>query len=119
MSTRILVAEDDTSIRSLVSKFLEKQGYEVVTASDGAEAVVKLDGERFDAVVLDIMMPKLDGFGVLQHLTETQPDLASHVVVMSAFPRTATGRLGGTCRVLSKPFELDELKSALLACCAA
>lgn len=116
MSTRVLVAEDDSSIRSLVSRYLQKQGYEVVTASDGAEAVVKLDGQRFDAVVLDIMMPRLDGFGVMEHLTETQPDLASHVVVMTAFPRTATGRLGGTCRVLSKPFELDELKSALLAC---
>lgn len=114
--TRVLVAEDESSIRTLVSKFLQKKGYDVVTASDGADAVTKLDAERFDVVLLDIMMPRIDGFGVMAHLRETQPALAARVVVMTAFPRTAMGRLGDSCRILSKPFDLEELTSALIAC---
>lgn len=64
MSKRILVVEDDIQIQELISEFLKSEEYIVETASDGVEGYEKFKGSDFDLVILDIMMPRLDGYGL-------------------------------------------------------
>lgn len=110
MLPRVLVADDDASIRTLVVRLLRRAGFETVEAMDGSEAIERLDRETFDAVVLDLMMPRVDGFGVVDHVIATQPRMIEKIVVMTAFPRTAAReRLHHICGIVSKPFEVDEL----------
>lgn len=68
MPKKILAVDDEKHIVRLVQVNLERQGYEVVTASDGKEALEKVEEENPDLVVLDVMMPYMDGFEVLQNL---------------------------------------------------
>lgn len=63
---RIMVVEDDFDIRELLQNFLEEAGYQVVTAGDGVEAISLFSEESFDLILLDIMLPKIDGFGVCE-----------------------------------------------------
>ncbi len=116
-SGRVLVADDEDSIRLLVSRLLQRAGYDTTEACDGKEAIDLLDSNPFDAVVLDLMMPRVDGFGVVEHLIATNPRMIEKTVVLTAFPRTAAReRMQHLCRVLSKPFELTELLGVVRDC---
>jgi two-component system cell cycle response regulator CpdR len=107
---RVLVADDEDSIRMLLTRALKRAGFDPVEATDGQEAIEKVDAEPFDAIVLDLMMPRVDGFGVVQHLIDTHPKMVEKTVVVTAFPRAAaTERLHHVCSVLSKPFEMADL----------
>ena len=107
---RVLIADDEDAIRTLVSRMLRRAGFQPVEATDGQHAIEKLDAEQFDAVVLDLMMPRVDGFGVVDHLIENKPWMVEKIVVMTAFPKAAAEqRLHHLCCVISKPFDLDEL----------
>lgn len=64
--SKILVVEDDLSIQALLHDFLEDAGHRVVLASDGAEALAKYSGQAFDLILLDIMLPGIDGYGVCE-----------------------------------------------------
>ncbi|HIE08638.1 MAG TPA: response regulator, partial [Armatimonadetes bacterium] len=68
MGKKILVVDDEKHIVRLVQVNLERAGYEVITAYDGDEALKKVKEERPDLIVLDVMMPKMDGFEVMKHL---------------------------------------------------
>ena len=63
---RILVVEDDFDIQELLQNFLQEARYEVAVANDGVEALSLFVGERYDLIVLDIMLPKIDGYGVCE-----------------------------------------------------
>ncbi len=65
---RILVVDDEEDVQVLVSRILKDAGYEVDRASDGGEAIERFRANRPDLIVLDLMMPGIDGWGVLQHL---------------------------------------------------
>ena len=65
-SKRLLVVEDEPDIRELLMNYLSNEGYHVVSASDGVEAIGLFSKENYDLVILDIMMPKIDGFGVCE-----------------------------------------------------
>lgn len=106
---KLLVVDDDDAIRVMVSKILERVGYAVETARDGQEAVEKLDGGEYDGMLLDLMMPRVDGFGVIDHLRKTRPDFLPRVVVMTAFTGAARDRVNPACALLAKPFDVDEL----------
>ena len=71
MSQRILIVEDELSIQAILKELLLDAGYEVAAASDGVEAVDLFRRERFDLILLDIMLPRLDGFGVCRAIRET------------------------------------------------
>ena len=116
MVQKILVVDDDASIRMLVSRFLAKRNFAVETAEDGVEAMERLDHGGYDAVVLDLMMPRASGFDVLAHMDQHQPEMRAHTLVVTAFPRKALSELGGSCALLSKPFELDDLLTAVQKC---
>jgi CheY-like chemotaxis protein len=107
---RVLVADDDPAIRMLVQRVLARQGYDVTTANDGADAIVQLDENQFDLLVLDLMMPKVDGIGVITHLQSRGATRPPILVMTAAAPdilrRLPTERIA---KVITKPFDLDEL----------
>ena len=95
----------------MVERVLEREGYEVDAARDGFEAIQKLARNGYDAILLDLMMPRIDGFGVLDYLEENRPELGSAVIVMSANLPGATdaARERNIARLLPKPFDLTTL----------
>jgi DNA-binding response OmpR family regulator len=113
---RILVADDEPSIRTLITRILVRSDMEVDSAVDGQDAIDKLDHASYDALVLDLMMPRVDGAGVLEHLRRTRPGMQDRTVLVTAFPQTAIERLGTTCRVLTKPFDVAVLIAMVREC---
>lgn len=79
---RILLVDDDLYVRELYEELLGNEGYEVVTASDGAEGLEKMADGGFDLVLLDVMMPKIDGVGILTKLTTTPPKKKNGPVIL-------------------------------------
>ena len=109
---RILVVDDDASIRALVQDVLAVEGYDVVLADDGFAGLRAIEAERPDCVVLDVMMPGLDGHAVLQRIRAADggPDLP--VVMLTAAADDAQAWKAWTEGVdyfLAKPFDPDEL----------
>lgn len=78
---KILLAEDEKAISNALTLKLKKSGYNVTQAFDGQEAVDFLSKDKFDLVLLDIMMPKVDGYGVLGHIKEKK--IKTSVIVLS------------------------------------
>ena len=110
LSTKIaLVADDDASTRLLVQKFLMRRGFDVRTARNGVEAVELLTDGDFAVIVLDLMMPVLDGYGVLAFLRERRPESVARVVVITAYPQPLSSDELGVSAVVSKPFTFDLL----------
>jgi len=113
---RILVAEDEPGILAFVTRALRADGFTIDCAADGAQALGCVGRERYDLVVLDLLMPRVDGLSVLRHLRESQPELP--VVIVSARTDLATKLRGfdlGACDYVSKPFALDELLARIRA----
>ena len=113
---RILVVEDEPGILAFVTRALRAEGFAIDAATDGAQALGSLGGERYDLVLLDLLLPRVDGLSVLRHLRAKQPDLP--VVIVSARTDLATKLRGfdlGACDYVSKPFALDELLARIRA----
>jgi CheY-like chemotaxis protein len=106
----ILVVDDEPAIRYTLSDVLEDAGYRVVTACDGAEALRVVSRERPDAILLDLMMPVMDGWTFLVHC-EVEPACAGiPIVIMSASQNLTSAQPTAPVRaVLPKPFDLDDL----------
>lgn len=108
MPVRILVVDDEVSIRELLQAFLEEEGYTVVLASNGQDALARLAERPIAAVLLDLNMPVMDGWACLAQLRQLEPDLP--VVVMTAgLPARHVAEQRGAAGFLEKPFELQEL----------
>lgn len=114
----ILVVEDDPAIRRLVTMVLQRHGYRVATATDGLEAVLMLGVSDYDVIVLDLMMPNLDGFTFISTLAENEPERLGRIIVTSAAsPAVIRERMtSDVFRVLPKPFDINDLVSAVQAC---
>lgn len=105
MGYRILVADDEAEIRDLLHLYLEKDGYDVLEAADGMEAMEKMKKENPDLLILDIMMPGLDGYRVLRNIRESSN---IPVIMLSAKDSNADKILGldmGADDYITKPFE--------------
>ena len=112
MPRKILAVDDEKHIVRLVQVNLERQGYEVVTASDGKEALEKVEEEHPDLVVLDVMMPYMDGFEVLQNLRRNPATREIPVIMLTAKAQDADvfrGWQSGVDCYLTKPFNPMEL----------
>ena len=111
--THILVVEDDDAIRGLVSEVLRDDGYQVREATNGAEALETVRETRPDLIVLDLMMPVMNGWTFLEECRRTDMCAEIPVVVTSAshdLPRTADRlRMMGVRTCLAKPFDVDGL----------
>jgi len=112
MPKKILAVDDERHIVRLVQVNLERAGYEVVTAFDGKEALEKVESEQPDLVVLDVMMPYMDGFEVLQNLRKNQATRELPVIMLTAKAQDADvfrGWQSGVDCYLTKPFNPMEL----------
>ena len=109
---RILVAEDEQQIGDMVAFKLTTAGHQVVRVTDGEAALAAAGRERPDVIILDVMMPLLDGFSVLGRL-KTDPDLrAIPVIMLTARGQerdVLSGLQGGAADYVVKPFSLKEL----------
>ncbi len=114
MAKKILAVDDEKAIVRLVQVNLEREGYEVVTAYDGREALEKVASERPDLIVLDVMMPYMDGFEVLQQLKKEPDTREIPVIMLTAKAQDADvfrGWQSGVDCYLTKPFNPMELKA--------
>ncbi len=114
MAKKILAVDDERHIVRLVQVNLQRAGYEVVTAYDGKEALEKVESERPDLVVLDVMMPYMDGFSVLQELRKNPVTRDIPVIMLTAKAQDADvfrGWSSGVDCYLTKPFNPLELIS--------
>lgn len=116
---KILVVDDEPAIRALVAKILERAGYPVDTARDGAEAIEKLETTQYAVIVLDLMMPNIDGYGLIRHL-KARPGTKPAVIVVSAGDSAALRQLDGALvhSIVRKPFDIDVLGDLVAAAAA-
>jgi len=108
--TKLLVVDDDAYIRELVKVFLQNEGLEVIEATDGVDALSKLASEKVDMIVMDIMMPNMDGWTLCEEIRSFNTDLP--ILMLTAKGETSQKVKGfhlGTDDYLVKPFEPAEL----------
>jgi two-component system response regulator PilR (NtrC family) len=110
---RILIVDDEQSMRDFLSIMLKKEGYDVHVAGNGADAVKLIHAEIFDLVITDVKMPQMDGIGVLKVVKELSPETI--VIMITAFATTETAveamKLGAYDYIIkSAPFKVDEIK---------
>lgn len=112
MAKRILIADDEPNIVISLEFLMKREGFEVLIANDGEEAVRRIRGERPDLVLLDVMMPKKSGFEVCQEV-KSDPGLAGvRILMLTAKGRdteVAKGLALGADAYMTKPFSTKEL----------
>jgi CheY-like chemotaxis protein len=108
---RALVVDDDDPIRALLVNLVEHLDFAVDSARDGAEAIERLDDDGYDVVLLDLMMPRVDGWAVLDHMTLADPDRLRHTIVASAVPLVEIAKRmnAPVFTVHPKPFDINQL----------
>ena len=118
---RILVADDDPDLLDLLKMDLDFQGYEVLSAANGKDALQTALAEHLDLVLLDVMMPYIDGYHVAYELTNKLGSKAPRIVIMTSrdtVKEKGIALMSGAMEVLQKPFEMAKLHeriSAILA----
>ena len=111
---KVVVADDERSIRDMLSAALAQWGYQVFPAQSGSEALGLLKGQLFDAALIDIRMPEMDGIELLRELKRY--DSSMEVVIMTGYPTVITAVEAlkeGAYDYLTKPLIMDELKHLL------
>jgi len=115
MSETILVVDDQSSVRQLLQEYLTEQGFRVVTASDGQNAIYTARHEHPDLILLDIMMPKMDGY---QFLRQYRQESATPIILITAREEETDAVLGldlGADDYVIKPFRMRELTARIRA----
>lgn len=112
-----LIVEDDAAIRRLVSKLLGRHGIDVDVVMDGRAAIEKLQQGRYSVLVLDLMVPEVNGFEVIEYMKLA--GVTTPVAVVSAVSQQALTKLDLDVvkLVISKPFDVDEFTRAVLKLC--
>ena len=113
---KVMVIDDSKTIRRTAETLLSKEGCEVITATDGFDALAKIADCQPDIIVVDIMMPRLDGYQTCALIKNNADFRGTPVIMLSSkdgiFDR-AKGRIVGCDQYLTKPFSKDELLSAI------
>ena len=115
---RALVVDDDDPIRTMLAKVVERQDLAVDTARDGVEAIDRIDEDGYSLIVLDLMMPRVDGYGVLQHLQAHHPEKLRCTIIASAVPESEILKHFEmpVFRIHAKPFDMTKLISDIHEC---
>jgi CheY-like chemotaxis protein len=115
---RILIADDDASIRQLLTTIVRRERLVVDAAADGEEAIRKLSEHEYSVILLDLMMPHVDGFGVIDYLREHPQKNKPVVLVITAYADQKFKRVDPdvVAGVLRKPFEVAELGNLVRLC---
>jgi CheY-like chemotaxis protein len=119
-SIRVLVADDDESIRHLLCTLVKRERLEVDCAADGVQAIEKLRESEYAVILLDLMMPRLDGFAVIEHLKNNPQAVKPVVLVITAYAdqRFKTVDTEIVAGVIRKPFEVSEIGNIIRLCAA-
>jgi DNA-binding response OmpR family regulator len=114
---RALIVEDDPAIRKLLQKILIRSGIEIDTVQDGKHAIEKLSRGDYSVMILDLMVPEVNGFEIIEYVKANKIDVP--IAVVSAVSQQALTRLDLDVvkLVISKPFDVDEFTKAILAIC--
>ncbi len=111
---RILVVDDEEDLRTLLNNVVSGAGYEVITATDGEEAIAKLKASRFDVALLDIQMPNKSGIEVLKYIQENSQHTKSIILTGYADLKHAMeAREFGALDFISKPYKLEDVLSTI------
>lgn len=115
MAHNILLVDDDSSIVDMLTGYLIKEGYSISTASNGEEGIIKFHSGKFDLLIVDIMMPKLDGIEMIKIIRESSP---IPILIMSAKDNDIDKAIGlgfGADDYIAKPFSLIEMTARIKA----
>ena len=111
---RILLADDDRLLGLILSKELSSYGYSISFVENGEDAITQLTKDQFDLAILDIRMPKVDGFGVLKFIRQEKPGVK--VIMLTAYAdlkHQIMSEQGGADQFLSKPYNLETLRCTI------
>lgn len=114
----VLIADDNEATCTLLTALL-RNDFIVETAGDGAEAIAKLTSRRYAAVLLDLLMPRSDGYEVLDFVQAERPDMLARTLVVTASlteRQMQRVRSYAICGVIAKPFDVEVLLAAVKAC---
>ena len=114
----ILVVDDDDAIRTLVMRILTRAGYRVTQASDGSVAIAAMREQNFDAIVLDMMMPRVSGFEVLTYIRAHHDGRRCVVISSAAVHALSPEDAALVSATIRKPFDLETLLAAVAGCIA-
>jgi CheY-like chemotaxis protein len=112
-----LVVDDEPAIRALVARIVDRAGLPVDTAHHGADAIAKMKAAVYAVVVVDLMMPVVDGYGVVDYVRELPKEERPAVIVISAGDSAALRKLDGSVvhSIIRKPFDIDVLGDLIAA----
>lgn len=117
----VLVVDDDAAIRRLISTLLVRAHADVETAPDGQDALARLESRPYNVVILDLMMPTVNGFELLDRVAESMPELLERIIVLTAASPQAIDTLNAERRVwqiIRKPFDINNLLQSVADCAA-
>lgn len=113
---RILLADDEEDIKTVVKFFLESRGYDVLTAFDGLDAISMCESEKPDVLLLDVMMPVMNGFEVARRLKKNPETAGIPIIMLSAASQAESIKEGleaGARDYIVKPFEPSKLEEMI------
>jgi two-component system, response regulator, stage 0 sporulation protein F len=111
--SHLLIVDDDQSHRTLLADFLEEQGYHTRQAKDGREALDKMEEELPEAVLLDLRMPVMSGWGLLDALKKMPRAKDLPIIIISAYGFEWEAELVGASGYVSKPVDLDKVRQTV------
>jgi DNA-binding response OmpR family regulator len=115
---RILIADDDPDIADLLETYFRKAGYEVTVVANGKDALQQAEKSKFDLVLLDVMMPYIDGYHVASEITSKFGANAPKIIIMTSrdvASEKGIALLSGACHAVQKPFTLGDLDAKVKA----
>jgi DNA-binding response OmpR family regulator len=115
---RLLIADDDPDIIDLLESYFRKLGYSVTAKINGKDALQAAEAEKFDLVLLDVMMPYIDGYHVASEISSRLGSEAPKIIIMTSrdvASEKGIALLSGASDVVQKPFTLDELDAKIKA----
>ncbi len=118
---RVLVADDDQSIRQLLGTIVRREGLQVDCVVDGGAAIEKLKKHEYAVILLDLMMPRVDGFGVIEYLKQNTPHHKPVILVITAYADQKFREVDPdiVAGVIRKPFEVADLGTLVSLCATA
>jgi DNA-binding response OmpR family regulator len=117
-SLRALVVDDDDPIRTMLSTVVERQDFTVDTARDGEEAIARIAEDGYTLIVLDLMMPRVDGYAVLRYMQEHRSEDLACTIIASAVPENDVLKefSAPVFRIHTKPFDMTQLIADIRSC---
>lgn len=116
MAKKILLADDEPDIVMILKRYLEVDGYEVVTANDGQEAMDKIANDTFDLLILDVMMPKMNGWEACKKLKSDSKTSGIPVIILTAKSQDTDALMSYECgadEYATKPFDYNVISATI------